>query len=123
MSTPPARVRVTRTHRPSRRGRPPTVRDEIAGHSELGTTYVTSLVRAQLQLALTTLVFGLVTLGALPLLFALVPAARRATVAGAPLPWVILGLLVYPAVVVTARWYTRSSERIEADFSELVGRR
>lgn len=123
MSTPPQRVRVTRTRRRTRQVRPPTVRQEIADQSRLGTTYVHSLVRAQLQLSLSTLAFGLVTLGALPLLFAIAPPLRRSEVLGAPLPWLVLGLLVYPCVVLTARWYTRASERIEADFSELVGRR
>lgn len=123
MSSPPQRVRVTRTRRPSRRERPRTVRDEIAGHSRLGTTYVRSLVRAQLLLSLSTLAFGVVTLGALPLLFALVPATRRASLLGVPLTWLVLGCLVYPGIVLTARWYTRSSERLEAEFSDLVGRR
>jgi len=103
--------------------RPRTVREEIAGQSRLGTTYVSSLMRAQLHLTLGVLIFGLLTLGALPLLFALVPATRSMAVLGLPLAWFVLGLLVYPVVVLTARWYTRSSERIEAEFSDLVGRR
>lgn len=123
MSAPPPRVRVTRTRRRVDSGARPTVRDEIAGESDLGTTYVSSLVRAQRQLAFGVLVLGMLTLGALPLLFALVPATRSLPVAGVPLPWLVLGLLVYPAVVLTARWYTRTSERIEADFNDLVGRR
>ena len=123
MSNPPQRVRVTRTRRPTRRDQPRTVRDEIAGNSRLGTTYVSSLVRAQLQLSLSTLAFGAVTLGALPLLFALVPPARRLGVLGIPLPWLVLGVLVYPGIVLTARWYIRASERIEADFTDLVSRR
>lgn len=123
MSTPPQRVRVTRTRRPSRRERPRTVRDEIAGNSSLGAAYVTSLMRAQLQLSLSTIAFGAVTLGALPLVFALIPAARRWTAFGLPQPWVVLGVLVYPGVVLTARWYTRASERLEADFGDVVGRR
>ena len=80
-------------------------------------------MRAQLQLSLSTLAFGAVTLGALPLLFALVPPARRLSVLGVPLPWVVLGVLVYPGVVLTARWYTRASERLERDFGDVVGRR
>lgn len=123
MSTPPPRVRVTRTRRSVRTERPRTVREEIAGQSRLGTTYVSSLMRAQLHLTLGVLIFGLLTLGALPLLFALVPATRSMAVLGLPLAWFVLGLLVYPVVVLTARWYTRSSERIEAEFSDLVGRR
>lgn len=123
MTPPPPRVRVTRTPRQSHSDRPHTVRDEIAGTSGLGTTYVSSLVRAQLHLTLAALaLFGL-TLGALPLFFALVPAARSVAVLGLPVTWIVLGLLVYPAVVLAARWYTRASERLEADFSDVVGRR
>lgn len=123
MSTPPQRVRVTRSRRPVRSARRRTVREEIVDESRLGSTYVNSLRRAQLHLSLGTIAVGLVTLGALPLLFALVPALRGTGVMGLPFAWVVLGLLVYPAVVLTARWYVRATERLEADFSELVSRR
>lgn len=124
MSTPPPpRVRVSRTPRQSHREGHRSVREEIAGTSRLGTTYVSSLMRAQLQLTLGVLVLGVMTLGALPLIFALLPATRSLAVLGVPVVWVVLGLAVYPAVVLTARWYTRASERIEADFSEVVDRR
>lgn len=116
-------MRVTRTPRQSRHEGPRTVREEIAGTSGLGTTYVSSLMRAQLQLTLGVLAVGVMTIGALPLIFALVPAARGVTVLGLPVLWIILGLLVYPAVVITARWYTRAAERIEADFTDVVGDR
>ena len=123
MSTPPQRVRVTRAPRHTLDHLPRTVREEIAGQSQLGTTYVSSLIRAQLQLTLGVLLFGVLTLGALPLLFALIPAIRTWTIFGLPVPWIVLGLLVYPCVVLVARWYTRTSERIEADFSDLVSTR
>ena len=123
MSTPPARVRVTRTRAPDAAVPPRTVREEIAGQSGLGTTYVSSLVRAQRHLAATVLGAAALTLGALPLLFALLPGTRGLAVGGLPVVWLVLGVLVYPAVVLLARWYTRASERIEADFRDLVGRR
>jgi hypothetical protein len=40
-----------------------------------------------------------------------------------PLPWVILGVLVYPVVALTARYYVRHAEAIERDFADLVDRR
>lgn len=123
MTTPPERVRVTRTRRTADADRPRTVREEIAGESRLGATYVSSLIRAQLLLALAVLGMGGLTLGALPLLFALVPPARSLSVLGLPVAWIILGPLVYPVVVVTASWYTRAGERLEAEFSDLVSRR
>lgn len=123
MTTPPPRVRVTRTPRQARHVGPATVREEIVGTSGLGTTYVSSLRRAQLQLSLGVLALGVLTLGALPLIFALVPASRGISLFGLPVLWIILGLLVYPAVVITARWYTRASERLESHFTDVVGDR
>ncbi len=123
MTPPPPRVRVTRTPRQSRSEGPRTVREEIAGTSRLGTTYVSSLRRAQLQLTLGALALCGLPLGALPLFFACVPAARSVAVRGLPLTWIVLGLLVYPGVVLAARWYVRASERIESDFSDVVSHR
>ena len=123
MNQSPQRVRVTRTRTATTRARRPSLRTEITSQSPLGAAYLSSLMRAQLQLSLSTIAFGAVTLGALPLVFALIPAARRWTAFGLPLPWVVLGVLVYPGVVLTARWYTRASERLEADFGDVVGRR
>ncbi|WP_435200410.1 hypothetical protein [Janibacter sp. GS2] len=123
MSTPPPRVRITRTPRQARTEQPRTEHEEITGTSGLGATYVSSLMRAQLQLTLGVLALGVMTLGALPLIFALVPATRSLSIAGLPVAWLLLGLLVYPCVVLTARWYTRASERIETDFSDVVGHR
>lgn len=123
MTTPPQRVRVTRTRRPSRTSRRRTVREEIVDESRLGSTYVNSLRRAQLHLSLGTLALGVATLGALPVIFALAPAARRVSVLGLPVAWLLLGVLVYPGVVLVARWYVRATERLEAEFSELVSRR
>ena len=123
MTPSPPRVRITRTRRHALDDHPRTVREEIAGESRLGATYVASLIRAQLHLTLGVLTLGALTLGVLPLLFALVPATRHLTIGGMQVPWLVLGLLVYPGVVLVARWYTRTSERIESDFSDLVSRR
>lgn len=118
----PDRVRVTRTRRVSVTGRP-TLREEVDAQSTLGTTYVASLVRAQRRLALLLVLPLGLTLLALPLLVRLVPALGRVQVLGVPLPWLVLGLLVYPAVVAAAAWFTRASERLEQQFSDVVGPR
>ncbi|NYF98733.1 hypothetical protein [Janibacter cremeus] len=123
MSPPPERVRVTRTRRNTQSEHPRTVREEIAGESRLGATYVSSLMRAQLQLTLGVLAAGLLTLGALPLIYALVPPVRSLSALGLPIAWAVLGVVVYPVIVLVARWYTRSAERLEAEFNDLVRRR
>ena len=123
MNQSPQRVRVTRTRTATTRARRPSLRTEITSQSPLGAAYLSSLMRAQLRLSLTVVATLAVVLGALPLLFAIVPATRRLEVLGLPLPWVLLGLLVYPAAVISARQYTRAAERIEAQFSDVVGDR
>lgn len=57
------------------------------------------------------------------MIFALAPAARRVSVLGLPVAWLLLGVLVYPGIVLVARWYVRATERLEAEFSDLVSRR
>ncbi len=118
----PRRVRVTSSRRgaPVRAARP--VALELDEQTVLGDVYLEGLMRAQLRLALGTLALGAVGLGGLPVLFLLVPATRTLAVAGVPLPWLVLGVLVYPAALAVARSYVRASERIEAQFTDVVGR-
>jgi len=44
-------------------------------------------------------------------------------VLGVPLPWLVLGLLIYPALIALGWYAVRSAERTERDFLELVRRR
>jgi hypothetical protein len=88
----------------------------------VGELLVRSLVRAQLLLALRLLTVLAGLLGGLPLLFAVVPSARDVEVLGLPLPWLVLGVLVYPALVVGGAVHLRLAERHERDFVELVER-
>ena|SRR5690349_5010884 len=126
MSTPegPRRVRVT-SPRTSAARRPiiPTGTREIDEQTRLGEIYMLSLVQSQLRLTLAVIAGVLLVLGSMPLLFWLVPPTRTLSIFGLPLPWVILGILVYPVVYVAARVYVRNAERIEAEFTEFVGRK
>ena len=88
----------------------------------VGELLVRSLVRAQLLLAVKLLAALVVLLGGLPLLFAVVPATRDVEVLGLPLPWLVLGVLVHPALVVGGLVHLRTAERHERDFVELVER-
>ena len=125
MSTPegPRRVRVT-SPRTSAARRPiiPTGTREIDEQTRLGEIYMLSLVQSQLRLTLAVIAGVLLVLGSIPLLFWLVPPTRTLSIFGLPLPWVILGILVYPVVYVAARIYVRNAERIETEFTEFVGR-
>ncbi len=122
MTDPPARQRVTSPRRPGELSRRRSVASEIDAQSRLGEIYVHSLVRSQLRLALGTVFVLATTVGLLPLVFWLVPASRRVHLVGIPLPWLLLGGLVYPFLIALAWFYVRRAERNEQAFRDLVDR-
>jgi putative solute:sodium symporter small subunit len=122
--TEPRRVTVTspRTEAARRRRAPARPLTELAEQTSVGDVLIRSLIRAQLRLALAVLVVFACVLGGLPLLFAIVPGAGRAEVFGMPLPWLLLGVVSFPLLVVLAVVYVRQAERNERAFVELVER-
>jgi hypothetical protein len=92
---------------------------EIDALTRLGEVYVQSLMRAQLRLAAYVVLMLAGTLGVLPLLFRLLPVAD-VRLLGVPLPWLVLGVAVYPWLIGLAWWYVRRAERNEAAFEDLV---
>jgi hypothetical protein len=106
----------------SRRGPARPAAREIDEQTRLGEVYMRSLLRSQLRLALSVLAATAVLLGGLPLLFVLVPPVAQAHVLGVPLPWLLLGGLSYPLLWLAARYHVRHCERLEAEFTDAVGR-
>jgi hypothetical protein len=93
---------------------------EIDAETRLGEVYMGSLLREQLRLAGVVLLALASGVGSLPLLFHLLPGLTEATVLGLPLSWLLLGVLVYPFLVLLGWLYVRSAERNERDFAALV---
>lgn len=93
---------------------------EIDAQSTVGEALLRSLMRAQLRLAAVVLVLLAATLGSLPLIFELLPGIRRLHVLGIPLPWLLLGVLVYPVLLGLGWFYVRYAERNEAGFVRLL---
>lgn len=123
-SGPPRRVRITSPRREARRPgerRPPA--QELAEQTGLGEVYLSALLKAQLRLSLAILLGIAVVVLGLPTLFVLLPVTRTIMVGPIPLPWLAVGVLVYPVVFVAARIYVSQSERIEREFSDLMGPR
>lgn len=116
----PQRVRVTSPRTSAARARRVSIASEIDAQTQLGEVYVTSLIRSQLRLALGVAVALAVTLGGLPVVFTLVPAFRRATVLGVPLPWILLTVVAFAEIVALGWAYVRRAERNEDDFSDLL---
>lgn len=84
---------------------------------------MTSLVRSQFLLALRLFLVLVLTVGALPLLFVLVPWLQHGRVLGVPLAWVVLGVGCYPVLLALGWIYVRRAERNERAFQDLVGPR
>lgn len=112
------RVRVTG---PDRRARPRPRTGDIDEETPLGGVYLGSLLREQLLLAARILGLLALTVGSLPLVFFLAPGLDDTRVLGLPLAWLVLGLLVYPWLVLLGWRYVRRAERNERDFAELMG--
>jgi hypothetical protein len=94
---------------------------DLHAQPRLGQLYVRSLVRNQLRLSLGVLAVLAAVLGGLPAAFALLPGLRTAEVAGIRLPWVLLGVVAYPLLVGAAYFHVRHAERVERDFTDLLG--
>ena len=96
------------------------VRQEIDESTGVGEVYMRSLIRAQLRAALTVASTLVLSIGALPLVFMAFDSVTTTTLLGVPLPWLILGVLVYPGLFGLGWLYVRQVERAERDFAELV---
>jgi len=97
-------------------------RGDVREQTPLGVTMMTSLRRAQLRLAVIVGTGLVVVLGGIPVVFLAVPGLRELRVGGLSLGWIVLGLLVFPAICGAAWWYVRAAERTEAEFVDLVER-
>lgn len=116
------RVRVTGpTRRPA--GAPSPRSRQIDEETALGEVYLGSLLREQLRLAAGCLAALVCTVGSLPLAFWLFPALATVRVLSVPLPWLLLGLLVYPFLVLLGWLYIRAAESNERHFTDLVASR
>lgn len=85
-----------------------------------GRVLLSSLVRAQLGLAVAVLAPLAAIVIAIPLLATLWPHLVHVRVLGLPLFLLILGLGVYPPLVLAGWWYVRRAEALERSFAELM---
>jgi hypothetical protein len=88
--------------------------------TQVGEVLSTSLIRSQLALALRIGGIALITLGSLPAMFVIFPVLGRFELFGLRLPWLLLGVLAYPFLLVLAWMYSRSAERIEQVFADHI---
>ncbi|WP_406237916.1 hypothetical protein [Nocardia sp. NBC_01009] len=113
----PTRQRVVLAER--RGARRVRTRVEVAEQTEIGAAMIGGLIRAQLGLALRLGLVTVLVLCSLPLLFH-IAAVGSFVVFGIRLPWLLLGIAVYPLLYAVGRLYVRLAERNEQDFLELA---
>jgi hypothetical protein len=121
---PGRRVRVTHPRTDAvRRSAPRTPSREIDEQTPLGEVYMSSLIRSQGRLGAVVCLGVAVLLVGTAMLGALVPAFARWRLFGVPLPWLVLGVLVYPLLIALAAYTVRQADHNERAFSDLVRRR
>lgn len=93
---------------------------EVEEQTDVGEVWVNQLVKEQRNLALRLGALTLAVLGAIPVVFALVPAIGTISVLGLRLTWLLLGFGVYPFLLGVAWSYNRGAERAERDFINMI---
>lgn len=95
---------------------------ELEEQTSVGEALLRNLVRIQLRSAF--LLFGIaaVIFSVLPALFWAMPALGSAVVFGLRLPWLVLGVLPFPFLLLIGYLGARTAERHERDFLDLVNR-
>jgi hypothetical protein len=118
-SPPPKRVRVVLAER-KRARRVVRTLAEVEEQTGVGELLVRQLIRSQLAASVWLALFVAVTIGGLPLAFAFVPTLGELSLLGFRLPWLLLGVVVYPFLLAVGWFYVRLADRNEQNFINVV---
>lgn len=115
----PPRVRVELSARKPA-ARPVRIIKQVQEDTAVGELLRGELIGSQLTVALRFAAVAALTLGLLPLLFAMFPVIGQTEVLGLRLPWLLLGVLVYPFLLGLGWWHSRTAERVEQNFADHI---
>ena len=93
---------------------------ELREQTQVGAVFLGALMRRQLRLSLAVAATFVAVLGIQPVLPVLWPQYGAMTVLGLPLPWLVLGVLTYPVLVVLGLLYVRRADGVDDDFTDLL---
>lgn len=113
------RVRVVLSQRKGQ-ARPVRTVVDVQELTQVGEVLSSSLIRSQFTLALRIGGIALLGLGVLPAAFYLIPDLGRFELFGVRLPWLLLGGLAYPFMILLGWMYSRSSEKVEQIFADHI---
>ncbi|MDO5744632.1 MAG: hypothetical protein Q4P23_09180 [Micrococcaceae bacterium] len=84
------------------------------------TFYVQSLIRSQLRLAVSVALGFLLLLVGMAVLVVAWPQINNIRLATIPLPWWLLGVGVYPLIMLSAILFTKAAARNEAKYRSIA---
>jgi hypothetical protein len=113
------RVRVVLSERKGG-ARPVRTIKEVQEGTAVGDLLRRNLIRSQLMVTLRFAALTVLVLGTLPAVLTLLPEVGRFHLLGVRVPWLLLGLLMYPFLVGVAWRYTRVADRVEQNFADHV---
>jgi hypothetical protein len=93
---------------------------DVQEGTAVGELLRTNLIGLQLSVALRIGGLAVLVLGLLPAVFAFYPELGRTEVLGLRLPWLLLGVLVYPFLLALGWWHTKAAEKVEQNFADHV---
>lgn len=105
---------------PSRSSTSLRARVELEEQTSWGELLIKDLVKVQLRTAVLLGLLVAVVLCALPAVFYAVPAVTELSLAGIPLPWLLLSVAPFPLMFGVGLWYNRLAERRERDFVNMI---
>jgi hypothetical protein len=116
---PGKRVRVVLAERKAA-ARPVRTVIDIQEDGAVGEVLRSGLIKSQLRVAMGFALIGGLPLFLLPAVFDLFPDIGSIAIFGLRLPWLLLGVLVYPFLFGLGWWFTHVAERVEQDFADHV---
>jgi hypothetical protein len=110
----PERVTVMSTRTRAARSSGPAPRRQTSLPSDAGdAARLAVLLRVHRRLAAQTMSLVLIVLLGLPLGLSFLPDLTDTTVLGLPVLWWLLGVGIYPAMLLLGRWHARGVERVD----------
>ncbi|GAB47564.1 hypothetical protein MOPEL_020_00500 [Mobilicoccus pelagius NBRC 104925] len=116
----PRRVRVTSPRRGATHVGDRSRYRDLEEETALGEVYVEAILRAQRRLAISLVACVVLLLVLLPTALVLLPETWTPAGLVVPLPWLLLGVVVYPSALFLTHRFVRAAERIEREFVELM---
>ena len=97
-----------------------TVLQEVAEQTSYGQIFLNELIRRQRRLAVSVAGVFLLLLFGLPVVNLQFPEVASLPVLGLPLSWLVLGVLIYPLLLVLALYFVYTARALEDEFLDLI---